>query len=151
MKPEELKEGTYKLAHDVVNPEADRRCRGDFDKIPVWPAGTVIIVTKHTESLEEGKNFHYYTVKPTSREFRYSRIHRAHGGYVALIEALEPCEETIGALFTRLDVYTSNNERFLRWLLEEGHIGKTLFRLLYSEWQEGGVLETSTLFKHEDE
>jgi hypothetical protein len=67
--------------------------------------------------------------------------------FKALVEALEPCAESIDAMFTRLGVQACANDRFLTWLLEQELMGRRLFEELYTAWlNDAGVMGAHKLF-----
>lgn len=122
--------GTYVLTRDVGNPRPDRRVRRDWTKREVWEEGTVLIAMDYTRVGG--------TPSLSLVGDRLDILHRVdpwHDGYLPLVSALEPCEESLAAMFTRLDV-DSGAQYLIRFLVETDRMTKEQFERTWSEYQE---------------
>lgn len=146
----QLKPGTYTLTRDVRNPRPDRRHKDDWSKWPIWEAGTEFLVSKRSRGLPvddpdiatETREIlrardAYYTIRMVG--VRFSVLYEVGPGnaeqYAALVEALEPCGESVDALFERLDART---DYFARWLVESGRLDRETFERVWAAYQEDG-------------
>lgn len=145
-----LEPGTYKLSRDVKNPTPDRRFKNDWRFRPEWKAGTEFLVVGKTHDMlteEDVANLNVTEEQRAKirRKVQYVAIclvgHRwAHDSigpgqdeqFAALADALEPCDESHDAFFTRLGVRAG----FAQWLVTSGKFSPTEFEQLWDEyWQ----------------
>lgn len=122
-----LEPGNYKLAHDVKNPEPDRRVKGDWRSWPVWPAGAEFIVASDIEyptlrSLIKADN------RWTHQKINMSKYDGAQ--WDALSAALVPCEESDAQFFRHRDC----NSMFGRWLVESKAMTRAEFDALWTKY-----------------
>lgn len=121
-----LNPGTYKLTSDVTNPKADKRKKGDWTARPKFEAGEIIVVIG-------SRGDRAATIKCVG-ENHHDRFSTLDERATALEPHLQPIEETIGAMFLRLDVYSWHLPQFLRYLIESGAMTKADFEKHLETW-----------------
>lgn len=125
-----MKPGTYVLTADIANPAPDRRKKHDWRAVPTWTSGTEFLV----EARQVDSKHSYAAI--TQVGSRWSHLTIGPGDvdqYAALSAALIPVEESIDAMFTRLDVHGN----FAKWLVNSGHLHRDTFERLWGKYQSG--------------
>ena len=137
-----LARGTYRLASDLANPQADRRERYDWRKKAVFTAGTEFVVVAEELDADDAKILEpeARTSLPTSvrmvgSKYTYQDVH-CYGLcaelYAALEGALQPVGESVAACLSRLEV----RDHFAAWLLDSGAVTRELFERLWQAYSD---------------
>jgi hypothetical protein len=117
-----LAPGVYRLTRDVDNPHPEPRKRIDWTLRATWKQGqTFVIEPTHRGSkavlmLCAGHGrAHTLWQKPRYVSAQLARVRAAR--FAAIAAALEPIEEDVDALFTRLGAHAWDLEAFVKWLV----------------------------------
>jgi hypothetical protein len=93
----ELKPGVYKLAKAVTNPEKDRRVKRDWTKTPTWAKDFRVIVRKnHMDNKAKA----FFEIIAEGARWTHMRVTEFMPGFLPLVEAMEPVEETLDTVLT---------------------------------------------------
>jgi hypothetical protein len=131
--------GTYRLTRDVVNPLPDLRQRYDWRARPVWPAGTEVVVSKETYAIEGecGGHFEWSVLRlagGASSQHRIAQHSIEHADqFEAIAGALLGAEESVAALFTRLDI---DRQPLFLWLVEHGEVDRADVERIWAAYME---------------
>ncbi len=139
-----LAPGTYRLAADLANPQADRRERYDWRKKAVLTAGTEFVVVADIVDRETSERWSASGIDTStwtvirmvglrSKSTYWQEVH-PHGVcaklYAALEGALQPVAESVDACLSRLEV----RDHFAAWLLDSGAVTRDLFERLWQAY-----------------
>ena len=119
-----LKPGTYRLSADVKNPHPDRRKRGDWTARSLFEAGSIFVVLDSAS----------VPIIKRVNSSHHDRLFVSDERALALEPHLQPIDETIGAMFLRLDVYSWYLPAFLRYLIESGVMSSAEFERHHQAW-----------------
>ncbi len=127
-----LAPGTYRLAADLANPQADRRERYDWRKKAVFTAGTEFIAVAITERWSDSDIIVVRVVgaRHVHQDVRSWGTHAEL--YAALEGALQPVAESVAACLSRLEV----RDHFAAWLLDSGAVTRELFERLWQAYSD---------------
>ncbi len=135
-----LAPGTYRLAAELANPQADRRERYDWRKKAAFPAGTEFVVVADkidddvAQILASGSRITLPTiVRMVGARYTYQEVHSrgpCAALYTALEGALQPVAESVAAFLNRLEV----RDHFAKWLIGSGTVTRELFDRLWQAY-----------------
>jgi hypothetical protein len=138
-----LAPGTYRLTCDINNPKADRRHTLDWTKEPTWRAGLVIRVRDENahDALAEGlaraghkiepHKFLWTSMLKVGFRWTHMRLTPHDSGYQALVDSLEPIEQTDRAWLDEQGV----DNHFAAWLLTDGGMSREALLKLWNKYQ----------------
>lgn len=119
MNATDLKPGVYQLTKNVANPEKDKRVKRDWTKAPQWNQGDRFIVRFDHGSVQAKMAEPFREVIREGGTYSHHRITEFSPGFLPLIQAMEPTEETLDTIMTGQDYLAY---RVLDQLVTEGKL-----------------------------
>ena len=87
------KKTLYTLDHPVPNPDADRRHKYDWTKLPEFPTGDYLVVRESWEFQDSDESVVNFDTLKIERPGAYQFVDREQDGYVVLLSRLKPAPD----------------------------------------------------------